>query len=429
MKLKSLFSFIMLACGMIYSLAQSNDSPKYAHLTVESIEKAQRTAPDSIVKYDGNMDPIAILMIESPVRGLDFEGGGVFIDDSGEKYVDVKERQNGTYLYTVGILQGYRSLTVKHNDYASTNIDFENPTAPKELWRIKIIPVEAAKIETAQINEENKKYRVEVESDYFSDLYIDNVNEYRNKDSKTHIAYLTEGIHYISSNHPGGSPFERRINVKENSNNKVEVNYGSEVEATNAQNVRYYAHGTAPDARYNGDRSSGRTVVFDNMFGEYTMYAESNGTIRSKEVKKKFKIGSRKLKTFRVDEMVSYEFILYSGTNEQPLGFSLGWCKKAGINYTMTFKPGGTDDEGDKKKLNLNITIGPMFQLYRKFYLSVEGGYGNGLDDFNIRQWGFSASAKIFYRIRTFVIGTGYTRMFNDVKKQNQVNFSIGFAI
>lgn len=424
MKLKSLFSFIMLACGMIYSLAQSNDSPKYAHLTVESIEKAQRTAPDSIVKYDGNMDPIAILMIESPVRGLDFEGGGVFIDDSGKKYVDVKKRQNGTYLYTVGILQGYRSLTVKHNDYASTNIDFGNPTSPKELWRIKIIPVEAAKIETAQINEENKKYRVEVESDYFSDLYIDNVNEYRNKDSKTHIAYLTEGIHYISSNHPGGSPFERRINVKENSNNKVEVNYGSEVEATNAQNVSYTPHGNAPDARYNGDRSSGRTVVFDNMFGEYTLHAQSNGTMVSKDVTKTFKIGSRKHKTFRVDEMVPYTFVLYSGTNEQPIGMSLGWCKNFGLNYTMTIGAEEIDES-----YQMNFTIGPMFRVYRKLYFVLEGGAGSCKDEYDGLEWGFTASAKVMLRLRSFAIGVGYTKFFVDSSKSDQVNFSIGFAI
>lgn len=414
MKLHLLTAILLTASSLTCTWAQTPaKNQNYSHLEVESVDKSQRTVPDSIVKLDANGDKMAQIIVESPLDNLVFENGGLYKINNTPS---VTKRQRGNLIqYTIDFLQDYDRIDVKHRDFVGTTIMLGSKAKPGEIWRVKILPVEAEEIETATVDDRDYKRPVKLKTDNFSKVYVDEQLVVESNSSRNAVIRLEEGKHYIHSQYGNGKKYQQSIDVKKD-NQEVDIRYGGEVDVTNAKNVSFTTYSNPkPMLMYH----EGRTYVYDNLYGDYTLHAESNGTMVSKSVSKDFKIGSRGSKTFRVDEMVPYFFLMYSGTISEPLGFSMGVCKKWGWNLTFT-----SNVEEDEEDMQMSFTTGPMWRVYRKFYLIAEGGAVNYLKD----EWAGEASLKFMFRFRSFAIGLGYTKLFTDDIDSDLLNFSIGLA-
>lgn len=456
MRLKSFIATMLFACGMVCASAQAQtEEPSYAHLKVESVESSQRMVPDSLVKLDHNADPIALLIVESPLDNLAFEDGGLF-KDQGVPYVS-KRQKGKLYEYTVGFMQDYNTINVKHDKYAQAQIVLKDYAKPRQIWRVIVQPVEAAEIETAEVNNMNFKRSVIINTDNFSDLYIDDEYKSRNKSNRSLNVELEEGTHYITSRYDG-KKFDRKINVNKNGVT-ADARFGGELTVRNGKYVSFLNYGNPEPHEIEWKNTK---KVYDNMYGEYYVTATSTDWI-PREASKTIKIGSRQNKTIWVDELITYWFLMYHGTIAEPLGASIGVCKKFGFmisycnnvmtkinttygmsNVEQTSKDQNTGAETKGKWMGMTqITIagGPMWRFYRKCYLGIEGGGVRYMStkehkimdpDYEYK-WGLSLSAKFLYRLKNLVFGVGYTMQ--AVKKPfdpgiaNSLNFSFGLAI
>lgn len=451
MKRRVITGICMLLTGILFTYAQSStEEPDYAHLKVTSVEKTNRLVPMDQQKLDFNGTPLAFIIVESPLSGLVFEGGGVYKNESGEVDMTVVP-QGSKYKYTVGMLEGYNDLTVKHNEYHQAVITLPSKTEPNNMWRVGVEGVEAVEAQTALIDVINTKYPVNLTLDTFSDLYIDEVYNSR----KPKVIDLEEGTHYLSSRYDN-QEYEQKIDVKSGKTNNLDMRFGGEIVVKNASSVEFPKEPIPlREIKHKGD-----TYFFDNAYGTYTLKAKPAG-LSVGSVRTSFKVGKRGKKTVWVDELVTYAFIMYHGTHLQPFGVGIGACKKFGFyasysadakykvktpygdthfTSTSTYQ-GSTSTSKTLRSTSMTFSGGPMWRVYRKLYLQVGGGglYYLQTDEPKVLtpgfkyKWGWTLNADIWIRIKAFAMGVGYTK--GNVKNaydpnlKNQFRFSVGMAV
>lgn len=443
----------MLMCVLISFIADAQ-KPTYAHLTSGPVRKSSQLLRASEAPTDINNDTIAVLIVSSSLDNLVFDGSGVGKDLSGKPIV-TKRHDKGIYEYTVGVLVGYDNVTVKHDKYAAVTVNLSSPAKPLEKWLVSITPVEAEHFETAKVRGGNKKYQVYLRLDSYSDIYVDEQPVKRSGGSKKTTVELEEGSHYITTKYKGKKT-DQKIDVQKNGTT-VDARFGGSVIVKNAKDVKLTGSDNPTPELIKHD---GSTYEYDNMYGDYELYAKATG-IKIGSVREKIFVGHRSDKTYYIDEMIPYSFALYHGSSAQPLGFSVGFCKQWGALFSfhvnikskintvygeaeIVSPPKEDDEDGEVEKSAVStqctFSAGPVWRFYRNFYLHVGIGCVRYIStetpkvldpDFKAK-WGFSTNAEVMWRFRNFVIGVGYLHQFMDhpydPNAQNQVTFSAGVA-
>lgn len=449
LRLATLISIVLAATLSVSAQYTGTVNQNYSHLEIEGVDKAQRTVPDSLVKLDANGDRMAQIIIESPLDGLVFENGGVYKENGKTSHTKVK--RGSQYQYTVNFLQGYDRMDVKHPEYVGTTIILKAKSQPGEIWRVKVMPVDAAEIETAQVDNSDFRRRVRLKTDNFSKVYVDEELLVERNSPKNYEVRLEEGKHYIHSQYGNGKAYRQSIDVKKDGQ-EVDIRYGGEVTIKNGKDVSITSH-ASPQADLLNHK--GNTWEYDNLYGEYTLRAKPTG-IKIGSVTKTFNMSMRGKKTFYIDEMIPYVFLLYHGSVAQPLGLSFGFCQRWGfmVSYHTNIKTKINTIFGEAELINhadpdksgsyatqWTITGGPIWRFYRKFYLKIEGGGVNYISTSNPKildpgfkkKWGASVSAELMWRFGNFMIGAGYMQQFVDKPFDpnigQQFTFSAGFAM
>lgn len=417
---------IVIACHPMYSQhLLTNGSPTYS-----------KTLSPSEVKKDNNKKPMAEILVRSDIEGLVFNGSGV----NGYETID-----GG---YKVYLIDGYKSLSIEHPEYIKVDITF-SPLKGGNQYNGLIVKAEEKTQLQAQQQEIEKTYPVSILRDGFnSKVKIDNQIVYGNNIT------LSEGEHFVNAEY-NDATYSHTVNVKKNNQN-IDAVLGGEIIVKNAnENLTVTpVNSMYPDP--NHQSTSGSKLTYDGMLGEYILDGKPN-SLSFGHVKKKIRVDSRTKTVYRLDEMIDYGFSLYHGTNIQPFGVNLAWCKNFGffLSFTSDCKTkieteygdaefSRTDEEGEKKTdykaTSRTLSVGPMFRLWHKLYLQVGAGWGNYLStskpkiltaDYKYKST-LSANASLLLRIKTFVIGVGYVHQSAkdayDPDINNQLSFTIGAA-
>ncbi len=392
--------------------------------------------PDKIIN-DHNEDPTAMLVVESELDNLDFSNNVL-------KVIKKDLADGKGFAYEVYVLDGTNKVYVSHDEYILSDIVFATPLKGGESLSGIIVFGNKFDTETVNISSETGTYKVVLDYDDYADLYID-TQKHTNRDS----IYLEEGNHNIKVQY-GKYSDSKEINVRPRVNQTnlwlsgnvvLKGVYGT---GTNALTPI----GDAPEPRLKS--TSNGKAKYNHMLGKYRLseYANTHAWVT-----KEITVGKRTHNVFRLDEMVGYLCFMYHGTHYQPIGLNFAYCKDFGgfISWSTDVRfsidtPYGEIEFKDKEWKDdwrytaMTFSAGPMFKVVRKLYAQVGGGAVRYLStsenkvltgDYKYK-WGGSASATLFYRLRNFIFGAGYTHQFLNHPFnsgwRNQVNFSIGWA-
>lgn len=208
-------------------------------------------------------------------------------------------------------------------------------------------------------------------------------------------------------------------------------------------------------------REYGTGVVVKNVLGTYSGRVSKSGYDSKSftsivNVNQAVDVSQHLLRT--VDTQTFFEY-LYSP--KAALGAYLGVCKRFGWGFSIKSSIRSIDKSGEKKSddknnyyegmpptqdyensrgdLRFGMTTGPLFRITHWLYMSVEGGYGKygnlysvdnneGGKDYYYPRYikGFEADAMLHFRIKNFVLGTGYTMLFG---KKTFGEFSLGVGL
>lgn len=426
----------MMLLGLTLSLI-SPDAFADAILKVNRENEKRVVIPEQSKMLDHNGDPAALIEIRSQLDGLKFSNNVIKVDS--EKGYDAN-------IYYVYVIDGTKKLQVNHDNYLNVEIDFPDPVRGDEMLTDIIVIGDMFDTDTVMILSETDTYPVNVRYDDFATLYIDN-QQVENTDT----VYLEEGLHSFTTKH-GKYSYSTDVNVKRRNYNNVDPRVSGKVIVKGldykATEKTFIPYGDAPTPNAMSD--NGKSYKFDHMLGDYKLHATAS---THAWVEKNITVTPRSHNIFRLDEMVGYLLVMYHGTNLQPLGLSVGYCKDFGgfISWSTDIRtsiktPYGRvefkdkNGEDDFRTTAMTFSAGPMFKVVRKLYVQLGGGTVRYLStgdkkiltsDYKYK-WGGSACATLFYRYNNIIFGAGYTHQF--VKNpfntgwRNQVNFSIGWA-
>lgn len=441
-----LFCLIVLT-GCLVCYAQQ---AAYSKLKCELASEKPSVLPENKARIDHNGDTIACVIVRSNLGDLSFVGN---IFESPEKSENIVG-----YSYLVNLINGSKDLTIRSKNFHEGHVVFPKPVKSGELWYVDVEGLEAPEVNVAEIDNSDNTLKVRIETEPFVDLYVDEELVATNKVvDKSQFPYiytldLEEGKHYITSKY-GDEEYPVKLNLKKDWQD-VDSRMGGEVIAKNAGGFAIIPVDGPEGHQIYG--SGKNTYQYDGLLGSYRMIGHPSA-IRSTEVVRDFKVGQRSKTVFRLDEMVTYAFIMWHGSNLQPFGFTVGGCKNFG--WTFSFNADakskidtpygetefyGTDSSGKTtekiKSTAWTITTGPMIRLWHKWYMKIEGGMVRYLQtsephmltaDFEYKT-GLAVDAEFFWRIKALMIGAGYQKQF--VKSAynpsiaNQVSFSLGIA-
>ncbi len=430
---------IMIFCAMpAVGLAQNE---KYSRLEAVVLSAEPEAVAPGLIKTDFNGDTLGVVMVTSPLGNLKFDGNVFGTPAAPEMFMD------GTYVYTLYMLQGSIVLKIRSSEYHEAKVVFPDPIAPAKMWSVSATGIEAVKGDIAEIDSKEYVQPVGISADDFATVYVDE----EIVPGVSAPIYLEEGTHYVTARY-NNEQYEQKIRVR-NKPLEVDARMGGSITVKNAKDIIIRAWGKAPQPVL---VDKGNHVEYTGLLGEYSIYAKPK-TLSIKSVKKDFKIDQRGSREFRIDEMVPYMFICYHGTHLQPFGFTVAGCKRVGwfLSYSSDAKTKintpigkvkfeGTDSEGNKtfkiRSTSYTLSTGPMFRLKRKFYLQVGGGLARYLststpgiltEGYKYKT-GISANLEFQFRIKGFFIGAGYTHQFvseaYNPNIANQISFTIGIA-
>lgn len=445
-------SFLITLFGLMTVTVGFAQQAAYSTLECELASEKPGTIPGNLERLDLNGDPLACAIVRSPLDDLAFDGY-IFKKDE----IDKTENMDG-WTYVVYLLNKAKNLTIRSKRYHEGVVTFTNPVKGGELWYIDVEGIDAPEVKVAEVEDVQNTFNVNIETEPFVNLYVDEelISPYSKADtSQFPYVYnldLEEGKHYIASRY-GDEEYPVKLNLKKNGQ-AVDARMGGTVIAKNAKDV-YITPIDGPEAHYKPGGGS-NTYMYDGMLGEYYIEGRPSAISVSK-VKERFKVGQRSKTVFRIDEMVSYYFLMWHGSNLQPFGFTIGECKNFGwafsfntdVKHKINTPYGDShfweeDNSGGESKTikwtAYTFATGPMIRLWHKWYLKLEGGAVRYLQtsephmltaDYQYKT-GFAADAEFLWRIKALMIGAGYQRQFvKDAYNPNigsQVSFSVGFA-
>lgn len=441
--------FLSLMALMAFAVCQAQQAA-YSVLECQLVSDDPEDLPEHLARLDHNGDAIACVMIWSPLNDLKF---------SNNVFEEVQKSGNDAgYVYLVNLINGTKSLTIRSDRFHEVELKFPHPVKSGELWKAEVGGKEAPKENIVENVNEDNTYRVHIQAEPFVNLYVDEnlVSPYGKADTYSYPYVYTldleEGKHYIASKY-NDEEYPVKLNVKKDGQT-VDAMMGGTVIAKNAKDVRITAI-NGPEAHYKPGGGSS-TYMYDGMLGTYYLEGRPSA-ISISRVKKRFTVGQRSKTVFRLDEMVSYMFLMWHGSVQQPFGFTLAGCKNFGwsFSYNTDIKskietPYGEshfyseDSNGGESKTIKNtawgLATGPMIRIWHKWYLKVEGGFVRYLQtsepkvltaDYEYKT-ALAIDAEFFWRIKALMIGAGYQKQF--VKDafnpniENQLSFSLGIA-
>ncbi|MDE5786774.1 MAG: hypothetical protein K2H98_09600, partial [Duncaniella sp.] len=417
-------------------------SDKYSRLEADITCNAPGRVFPELIKTDFNGDTLGVVIVTSSIDDLRFDGN--IFGNVGEP----QSLEDGNYAYTLFLTEGSTGLKIRSNEYHEANVKFPMPIAPARLWTINVTGVDAVKGEVADIDEQEYTQPVSINTDQFASLYIDEeivpwIND---------PVYLEEGAHYVSARY-GDERYDQKIYVRKKPL-EVDARMGSSIIVKNGKDISLRPVQSAPTPERH---VVGNNEKYTGLLGVYELQADPRA-LSIKTVKKRFEIGQRDSREFRIDEMVPYGMICYHGTHVQPFGVSVAVCKNFGWFFSYStdaktkintpygetefskFDPSSAQRETKIRNTSYTLSTGPMIRLVRKFYMQLGGGMVRYLStsepkiltaDYKYKT-GISANLEFQFRFKGFFIGTGYTHQFvSDAYNPdiaNQISFTIGIA-
>ncbi|MDE7350536.1 MAG: hypothetical protein K2N25_05670, partial [Muribaculaceae bacterium] len=386
MNMRSVILSLMAILTLLVSNAQE---AAYSRLECELVSDIPGVMPENLVREDFNGDTIACVLVRSDLDDL------TFFNNVFEKVQ--KSRNEAGWTYLVNVIKGSKSLIIRSNRFHEVELKYPHPAKSGEMWYVDVQGIEAPEVKIAEnINDQNTR-RVRIDAEPFVNLYVDEefISPYGKADTYgypyTYTIDLEEGKHYISSKYED-EEYKVNLNLKKDGQT-VDARMGGTVIAKNAKDVTITPiDGPEPHYVMGG---GAHTYKYDGLLGTYILHGKPSA-ISISSVNKRFKVDQRSKTVFRLDEMVSYYFIMWHGSNLQPFGFTVGGCKNFG--WTFSFNADAkskiettygethfyetNNSGGDSKTIKStawNITTGPMIRLWHKWYLKLEGGVGRYL--------------------------------------------------
>ena len=424
---------LLIALSMIGAASYAQSS--YAHLRASLDAQEPQSLPEKLIKKDLNDNPASVVLVSSSITGLQFDGN--VMEAAESQGID-----DDSYIYYVYITAGTKRLTIKHNSYVQTIIEFPRTVGSCELWNMTVTGIDAQNLVEGEDVEYKRDVIIKIEP--WARLYVDEALSHN-------VKSLEEGTHYIVSRYHN-TEYSQKVNIQKD-NQEIDARLGGEVVVKMAKELAVTPlPGTAAPAP-NVVSDFGNLRTYDGMLGHYQLNGKPNvATLRT--FKKIIEVDSRSHTVLNLDDTVPYMFLMYHATYPQYLGFELARCGKLGFflsvccdyikkintsNGVINFV--GSDSDKTYKSTVTTVCAGPMFRLYRKLYLQAGAGWVKYLStgeagiltaDSKYRN-GFAANADLILRINSFSFGTGYKRMFlkdaYNPELVNQFSLSVGIAL
>ena len=435
------FTTVLLLAIIAGQMSHAQE-PMYSVLEAKfTIEKPSKMA-DSYVKTDLEGDTLSVVKVKSTLDNLTFIGN---VFDRPQKV-----SASDGYNYYVYITEGSRSLTIGHNSYHQVVVKFPRAISNKELWEIEVIGIKVQQGDVVQVSDDNNKYSVNIDTEDFAQLYIDE-EFYPNKKN----IQLEEGTHYVTTKY-ADETYSKKVNVKENGQ-YIDANLGGGVIVKNASTIEITSIGNGPNPKLDNHEKK-NTYEYSGMLGKYMLTGTSKFAFIKNMVNKEINVGARSSTVLGIDEMVSFGFGMFYGTHLQPLGLKFGGCRNFGWFISCNWDRRGeidtpygetgftqTDENGEESEISTSTAItlatGPMFKLWRKLYMQTGVGWVLYLStsepqmltaDYEYKN-GMSVNVELILRIRGFMAGVGYVHQFVkdafNPEIANQLSFSIGYCM